>query len=364
MLLALSGQHADDWLFHDAGLDVAWLGECFKNLASRAHGDLNSLSIVIVMYVNAAQAPVSPHGTYIRSAHFVQICSQTFSCTMQALAQTTLSVRSLHLFSPSPAGRQCGLLSKSLGSTQWIRQGVHALSSLRCLSIRVVVKDLPMHDPAGFDEVRERKIRNSVSMAGLVAFLTTCSSLQELHLSQNWQSEQANDPLLSEADAALRKLVRREEFDGLLHVKMHRLQTLSLSGFGFGSENFRTFLESHSATLRTLELFHMVFLAPGDISLILTFLSSDACDLHSIRLSDLHDRSPIIFLGKLEQEFARISSAWSTRGAIHQWDNGTKRIIDFDRVDPAHRDPTALSYHRRTIEFEFGCVPWWVWLGE
>jgi hypothetical protein len=175
-VVALAEQHAGDLQRHRAGLDIQWLTKIFANLASRAHRELESLSVVAVVYVNDTIEAVEPWKSRIAATNLARIWSQTFSCTMKAPDRAHLPIRSLDLFKSNPAGRKCGLPSRSLDCRQWTRNGAHALVNLRCLSIPVLERTLLTPSPfdfgrSGVGPLHESVVRSSrrpASIAGLI----------------------------------------------------------------------------------------------------------------------------------------------------------------------------------------------------
>jgi hypothetical protein len=259
-VLALKTRQADDRRLHEDGLDAEWLSNIFANLTSCDHGGLEKIPIVIVVYETDTKATESPSESYTAIADHALLCSQTLSCTMQALGRTGLLVRTLNLFSDCPMGLRYGLHSASLDPRQWGYQHVPTLASLRCLSIRLVESDLPVSDPDESCVTRICAIRDFVNIAGLVAFLTACSGLQELCLTKwrtglydyrYWDVYQEDADFSDDSDKALQRLLRREEHDLLLSVRFPQIQILSIIGFDLAGETCDALLRKHSATLRS-----------------------------------------------------------------------------------------------------------------
>jgi hypothetical protein len=363
---------AEEKRAYEASHDVLQLTKLFSNLAYCPGYELRSISIAVVAYTYDTRGPLGPSVFWLvndQPSHtaLFQACGETLSCIMQALNTTSLSVRSMNLFTSESTKLtvklSTGLPSRLLDPAQWKQIGSQALVSLRSLHLRIMDEPVAEFQPAEPDETRWKKIKDSMSLAGLVKFLKVCPNLEELRLFPYTIREYKGvNAHLNLDDIKFKNTTRVDTLDPLLSLKLPSLRVLDLAGFVLNSDRFRDFLERHAATLRRLRLFHVVFRGWPNVSWLFPLLTSDAFALESILLTDLNDGRPIVFLRGEGQNLTKIiSDGWLEGSAISQWGSSAKEAIAFThRLEKSmHIDRTQSCPSR--IRAKFGCLPWYYW---
>ncbi|EGP84667.1 unnamed protein product [Zymoseptoria tritici ST99CH_3D1] len=350
---SLNQRRTEQDKFHHSGKDAGLLSTALRNLAKQNPTGLHSLSTKISIYRYDGSASLTPNEAQCWIwIHEAAKC--TFLLAMKCLRYSRISVRSLDIFHAKPASMRCGLPRDTLTQVGWPSPEMYQWTALRQLSICLsdplpVQSEQDMETGGSFSIMHQSRVPDTDLMASsdllgdelhlqsLATMLTACPNLEVLEISgfRFDEEEWMHYSLQHVRDAAMVFFAR---FLSLMRP-LKQLRRLRLAGLRLTEQDLVGLIRNHGATLRDLELEHIVFVE-GGLDRLFSCLggrdyASNGLTLDRILLKDLWvNISPITFTRSEDEKCTQISGENITDNTIlRTGEDAARKVIMYDVAD-------------------------------